>query len=587
MAKITLQEFHNMTAEQQADLVESYRRVYIGDNLNAAQANSKLNVSDNLGQVIRNQLPLKSRMMVAKCGRATYQQRTGYSHPMRNPAVVNKLIETNTEKYGGVGFQVDELATRSRTTCKERYGEENFAKSDLFADRLAESSMRKYGVTNPSKADSVKQKIRESQFNKYGKWYSQTDEFKQRSVETFIRNWGVTNPMYSLEVIKKIEQQNIEKWGVPYWMMAPENQKKLHDGCINKFGVNWYSSAHLPAETVEIIHDPDKLIAYVLGLPEQERTHNSVARLLGCSTIHLLQLTQSYGSRVREVFIMNPSASDAELGLRKLMESWGVKALYNDREVIKPWELDIYVPDKKFAIEYNGWYWHSKQSGTPVDYHQAKSRRCTEAGVQLYHIFENDWHNARKRPIIESQLRCKLLGISDRIFARKCNLRAVSIDEAREFMNNNHLQGYRNCSVRLGLYFDNELVCMMTFGKAYLHRNTNCWEIYRLCTKLNTTVVGGASRLFHAFLVNYTPNKIVTYSDYATGTGNVYTSLGFTPVSLTAPNYIWIKDGDQRSRYQCQMKNEIQTMESRNYVQLFDAGNVLWEYNLQTDDSAE
>lgn len=580
MARMGITEFKAMSEEEQDALVNRYRKVYLEDNNNFEESDRIVNVNTNLGQLIRStKLPRKSFDKVIIKSRATYKERTGYDHPMNDPSVVNKLKQTNEERYGGVGFQCEELASRSRATTKQLYGVDNFAKSELFAERFEKSSLNKYGVSNPAKLDSVKSKIKETHENKYGKWYAQTDDFKKRSVETFMRNYGVSNPMHSDEVIDKIQEQNMKKWGVPYWMMLPESQKKLKEGSLKKFGTTWYSSAHLSKECLDIIHDPDKLVEYVLRFPKERRTHEHIAKSLGCSTVYLLELTRSYGDKFRDAFTMMPSVSSAEIAVRNMLLDWNIEAEYNDRTILKPQELDIYIPSHKFAIEFNGWYWHSKQAGTPICYHQDKSRKCAEQGIQLYHIFEQEWNDERKRSIIESQLQAKLVGNCRRIFARKCTVKSVNTEEAKEFLDNNHLQGYRNCSIRLGLYYDDELVCIMTFGKAYLHRDSSCWEIYRQCSKRGYIIVGGSSKLFKAFLKQVAPDKVITYSDFATGTGNVYAQLGFKPVRLTAPNYKWISQTDVRSRYQCQFKDEVKIMESRNYVQLFDSGNMLWEYD--------
>ena len=579
MSRIGIAEFKAMSEDDQDRLINLYRKVYIDENNNLQDSDRIANVNTNLGQLIRStKLPRKSFSQIISKSSSTYRDKTGYDHPMNNPLVVNKLKQTNEERYGGVGFQCEELASRSRSTTKQRYGVDNFAKSELFAERFEQSSLNKYGVSNPAKLDSVKSKIKETQEKKYGKWYAQTDDFKKRSVETFMRNYGVSNPMHSEEVINKIQQQNMKKWGVPYWMMLPESQKKLKEGSIKKFGTIWYSSAHLSKECLDIIHDSDKLVEYVLKFPKERRTHNNIAESLGCSAVYLSELTRSYGDKVRDAFTMMPSVSSAEMTVRDILSEWNIDAEYNDRSVLKPKELDIYVPSHNFAIEFDGWYWHSKQAGTPVNYHQDKSRSCAEKGIQLYHIFENDWNDGRKRAIIKSQLKAKLVGNCERIFARNCILKEVSVDDAREFLNDNHLQGYRNCSIRLGLYCNDELVCIMTFGKAYLHRDSSCWEIYRQCSKMNYIVVGGSSKLFKAFLLRANPDKVITYSDFATGTGNVYTVLGFSPVRLTAPNYKWISEKDEKSRYQCQFKDEVRIMESNHYVQLYDAGNILWEW---------
>lgn len=59
----------------------------------------------------------------------------------------------------------------------------------------------------------------------------------------------------------------------------------------------------------------------------------------------------------------------------------------NDRSVLNGKELDLYYPEKKIAIEFNGDYWHSdvhKQN----DYHYNKFKACYDLGITLVSIFE-------------------------------------------------------------------------------------------------------------------------------------------------------------------------------------------------------
>ncbi len=62
----------------------------------------------------------------------------------------------------------------------------------------------------------------------------------------------------------------------------------------------------------------------------------------------------------------------------------------SNRAVIKPKELDIYIPSNEIAIEYNGLYYHSNRTKNN-DYHLNKTIECQKQNIQLIHIFENEW----------------------------------------------------------------------------------------------------------------------------------------------------------------------------------------------------
>ena len=130
----------------------------------------------------------------------------------------------------------------------------------------------------------------------------------------------------------------------------------------------------------------------------------------------------------------------------------------------------------------------------------------------------------------------------NKIYARKCFIREVGSKESREFLNANHLQGYCNSKIRLGLYYNDELVSLMTFGKSrhFIGSSKFEWELLRFCNKINTNVVGGASRLLKHFIKEYSPNSIVSYADRRWSNGNLYDRLGFTKYNESKPNYYYV-----------------------------------------------
>ena len=141
--------------------------------------------------------------------------------------------------------------------------------------------------------------------------------------------------------------------------------------------------------------------------------------------------------------------------------------------------------------------------------------------------------------------------------ARKCQIREVSYNHSRDFLDNNHLQGDCKSSVRLGLYLEDNLVCLMTFSKLRLpiqrskekRNNSKVYELTRFCNKINTNVVGGASKLLNYFIKTYSPQSIETYSDNLISDGHIYQNLGFEYVHDSDPGYWYLVDGVRSHRY--------------------------------------
>lgn len=211
-----------------------------------------------------------------------------------------------------------------------------------------------------------------------------------------------------------------------------------------------------------------------------------------------------------------------------------------DRETLpNGQEMDIYVPSKKFAIEYNGLYWHS-EIAKDKNYHLQKTSVCNLEGIRLFHIFEDEWNE--KKEIVKSMLRNILTSQNKKIYARKCVIRNVSAKDAKMFLDENHLQGYCVSKYRMGLYYDNTLVSLMTFGKSrhFVGNNGDKVELLRFANKINTDVIGGASKLFSCFVKEYAPKEVVSYADKRWSEGHLYDILGFTKYNESKPNYYYV-----------------------------------------------
>lgn len=271
-----------------------------------------------------------------------------------------------------------------------------------------------------------------------------------------------------------------------------------------------------------------------------------------------------------------------------------VKTLYdgiiinNDRRTVWPLELDIYLLEKKIAIEYHGLYWHSydrKETKDEKNKHVNKVNSCEEKGIKLIQIWEHEW--LEQQNIVKSRLK-SILGVDEKIFARKCVIRHVPQEESLTFQKNVHIQGKTGSSVKLGLYLNDKLVALMTFGKPRMSRKYE-WELIRYCSV--GTIVGGASRLMFHFIKTYQPKSIVTYADRRWSSGNMYFKLGFVSIDKSSPNYFYFRDNKRYKRYAFQKhrlsnvlevfdpkKSEQENAFMNGYRRAWDAGNhvMVW-----------
>lgn len=255
--------------------------------------------------------------------------------------------------------------------------------------------------------------------------------------------------------------------------------------------------------------------------------------------------------------------------------------IQHTRKIIAPLELDIYIPDKKVAIEYNGVYWHSINAGLDKNYHLNKTLMCEKQGIRLIHIFQNEWkdHSDICKSIIASAL-----GIyNQKIYARNCIVKEVLSKDAKQFLETNHIQGSVSSSYNLGLYYNNELVQLITIGKSRYKKDE--YELLRMCSKLNTQIIGGFSKL----MTNQPFQSIYSYIDRSKFLGKGYYRSNFKFVVYTKPSYYyWSSMSGKLNRLVCQKhklvkilgnkfdpnKTEQQNMINANFYQIYDCGNI-------------
>jgi len=271
----------------------------------------------------------------------------------------------------------------------------------------------------------------------------------------------------------------------------------------------------------------------------------------------------------------------------------------NNKTILDNKEIDIYLPNINLAIEYNGLFWHSEKMGKLKEYHLNKTLTAKNKNIELIHIFSDEWNN--KKEIVKSRLLNKLNLTPNKIFARKCEIRKVLTKEKDNFLNNNHIQGKDKSQIKLGLYYNNELVSIMTFGHprtaiGKTKYSLNQYELVRFCNLINTNVIGAASRLLKHFIKKYQPQNIYSFSDnrWSNWEDNMYLKLGFKFISRSEPSYWYSKDCLNRlHRYNFSKKNlgkmgfdisktEKQIMEELNYFKIWDCGVSRFELNLKS-----
>lgn len=369
--------------------------------------------------------------------------------------------------------------------------------------------------------------------------------------------------------------------------MEIQQQRKLK--CIEIYGVDHYSKtamfkinhknqSHILPENFCKLKDPVWLtennnkscqqIAEMLGV-----TKSTVAKsFIKCNVEHKCDYT--YGEEQLAQFI-NSIYSD--------------EIIRRSRKIIKPKEIDIFLPDINLAIEYNGIFWHSEKNGKDELYHLDKTNRCKEQDIRLIHILDHEWEN--KREIVKSRL-SSIIGVNETIYARKCTIKKLTRKEYLPFFENTHIQASVNSKTVYGLIYNGKIVSAMSFGPSRFNKKFQ-WELLRFSNELNITVVGGASKLFSYFIKMNNPISIISYCDIRWNTGKVYEHLGFNLIQQSTPNFLYTKNYvDVYSRYSCQKKklhkilnvfdptiSGKDNLEINGYDKIWDCGNLVYGWH--------
>lgn len=273
-------------------------------------------------------------------------------------------------------------------------------------------------------------------------------------------------------------------------------------------------------------------------------------------------------------------SSDGEREVAEYVESLGFGVERNTKKVIPPYEVDIFVPERGLCIEYNGNYWHSENAGRGRWYHARKVDAAIQAGKRIIMIREDEWR--LKRPIVESII-AHALGVHERsIGARKCVLADVPTRDFREFMEANHLQGANGATVKLGLYYQGELIAAAGFTE-FRSRN----ELARFACRAGYSVPGALGRLVKAY-----GKPVMSYCDRRLFTGHGYIKSGFRHIRNTCPDFVYVNaKGHVLSRYMAQKaklrklldgfdpnKSELQNMRANGWLRVWGAGHMVMQY---------
>ncbi len=435
----------------------------------------------------------------------------------------DKIRQTNLAKRGVEHHtKTEEYRDKVKRTSLERYGETHYSKTSEFRERTVSANTEKFGVAYPAQDPAVRQRIGETMMSRYGvKHPMHSETIKEKQVNTVRERYGVHNASCSPVIRAKSADTMMTRYGV----INPMQDEEIRSKASNTRQINHYT-----AHAYEKIHDADWLRSQNAG----GKSVGEIATDLGVSSSNLCKIFHKHGLDIKKHF-----RSAMERDLAGYYADMGIEFKNNVRDVISPYEIDLWFPGYDLGVELNGAYYHSELQGKHSKYHLNKTVRAAEKGVSLLQFF--DWEMFERRHLVISKIN-HLLGLSKRVGARTLDLGMIDPTTAARFYHDNHLQGACHGQHHIGLRDkDGDVLSAMSFGKSrYTDRYD--WELLRFASRAGHSVIGAADRLMKMFINEHcrSSDRLVSYCNRRWSTGNLYGKLGFTLSHETAPGYYYI-----------------------------------------------
>ena len=551
----------------------------------------------------------KSEEIKTKIGK-TNLKKYGAQYPIQLAEVKYKRNQNNLQKYGvEYTTQLEEVKHKRKQTNLKKYGVEYVIQLNEFKEKRKKTNLQVYNVEHPIQLDEIKEKRKKTNLERYGVEHPlQLSEYQDKQKQTNLKKYGVEHASQSDVIKLSIKTNNLKNYGVICTLHSPKIKEKTKQNNLQKYGVEFATQdqtiKHRTKHTVflkflHLLLNSDRLknkVKPLFSINEYKGTKNNIYNFECCACNNTFESSLANGiiPRCFKCYPAVSGISSYEATIFLWLTSLGITSINkNNRKVIPPYELDIYLPDYNLAIEFDGIYHHSEIGGNKdKNYHLNKTKLCNEKGIQLIHIFEDEWID--KQDIIKSIIKNKLGIIDTKIFARKCIIKEISSEDSYNFLFENHLQEPIYSKHNYGLYYGDELVYTVCLSKPRFNKKYQ-YELIRSCGKINTQVIGGFDKLISYAVKTLNIQSMISYVDKRYFNGSGYKN-NWKFIKETKPDYFYMSHYDvryHRTRYQKHKLKKLfsehydnnltewQIMQLAGYDRIWDCGNLVFEYRRQ------
>lgn len=405
---------------------------------------------------------------------------------------------------------------------------------------------------------------------------------KKRREDSCIKLFGVSSPLKNSEIKKKVQKTNLKKYG----NICSLNNTEVNKKAKNTLNTNW-NNGHPKREN--LLHVENLNEEYVKNnfIKNQHFLLDDFVKYYNISYTHGRKLKRRWGIKVSNQL----QQKSKEKAIFKWLETLNIETIHNDRTILKPYELDFWFPSKHLAIEFNGLMYHSfgshrlekfntlEKESKEKYFHLFKTNECQKKGVDLLHIFENEWKDPLKKEIWKLLIQNKL-GLNTKILSKDYNIQDLSIEQAREFLYKNSLE-VKEFDLAKGIVHDQKIIAIMTFQKISNNRN---WELTNFCYKLDYIIRKNILlELLNDFIKENNPSDIITIINRRWDTGKLQKNLGFYLHSTLPPKLFYFKEKDLTHLYseedmvEIQKENNFINPIENKYRRIYDSGYLVYK----------
>ena len=490
----------------------------------------------------------------------------------KSPSTIEKRKQTNIERFGTASWA---QSVEGKTKLSEKWSDE---RKKNYNEAMTATCLKRFGATHHTKTQAyINTRNATVLMQTDGKYYNHFQD------------------------VSKIKESNNRKYKKDYWTMTDEGRKscsinnamKNAEIALKSRLIRMSSQNRYDQILLDILIKKDKIAfkQYVNSLATTNgfAFRQQIAKHLDISTTYLNALFRKFDMS-NEYLTLGKSTSYAEHTVFEFLDSIGLQVKRKDKTILEGLEIDLLIESHKLGIEYDGIRYHSENyGGKDKYYHVDKTNLAESKGYQLLHIFENEWQDLQKRKIWKSIIKAKCGLLTSRIYARKCVMQKIEPTEAKRFLNDNHLAGFIGATTHVGLFHNDELVSVISYGKSRFSKNET--EIYRFASKLETIVVGGLSKL----LSSIKEDNLVTFADRRFSTIGAAYSKQFDTVDIIDPGWYGFDCGSYALQHRLnftkqklkvllgeaydETKTAIENMFNNNMDRIFDCGH--FKYSLR------